>query len=163
MWRFSVVSINSSSVNDNVWQVWVKFVSFHAVKCNLTKLTAKSGAFSITGSSPDGQRISRVDEHTSSSMSNARRFVACSVGLHKQLPVCFWRSLLRHFHPLRPPFFFCSLSVTGACGSSMGTHGWVAGIASHGSGTLPRSWLATSGGPVDIPGTQPPLLQRCRC
>ena len=36
----------------------------------------------------------------------------------------------------------------------MAAHGWVAGIASHGSGSLSRDFQWK---PPDIPGTQPPL------
>ena len=50
--------------------------------------------------------------------------------------------------PQSPPCFFSLfVSVTGAWTSGMGAHGWIAGIASHGSGTRSRGWLASSGSP----------------
>jgi len=40
----------------------------------------------------------------------------------------------------------------------VGAHGWVAGIASHGSGTQLRGWLAgLQWKPPDISGIQPPF------
>ena len=56
------------------------------------------------------------------------------------------------FPPTTPhPLFFsfhCYHSVTGAQMSlCVGAHGWVAGIASHGSVLLSRGWLITVGAP----------------
>ena len=69
--------------------------------------------------------------------------------------------------PSIPPLFFflsffflsfhCYHSVTGAWMSPcMGAHGWVAGIASHGSLLLSRGWLITVEAPGH-PGTHLPL------
>ena len=60
-----------------------------------------------------------------------------------------------------PPFFFsfhCYHSVPGAWMSlCVGAHGWVAGIASHGSILLSKGWLIT----VEAPGhpRHPPSTQ----
>ena len=78
---------------------------------------------------------------------------------------CFSAVVLSYFSaslplPL-PPFFFsfhCYHSVTGARMSlCVGAHGWVAGIASHGSVLLSRGWLIT----VEAPGHpgHPPSTQ----
>ena len=81
-------------------------------------------------------------------------------------------AFLVFYLPSIPPFVFCFFflfififlsfrcyhSVTGAWMSlCVGAHGWVAGIASHGSVLLSRGWLITveaPGHPGDPPSTQ---------
>ena len=57
--------------------------------------------------------------------------------------------------------FHCYHSVTDAWMSlCVGAHGWVAGIASHGSVLLSRGWLVTSGGPWT---SRAPTFHSARC
>ena len=67
--------------------------------------------------------------------------------------------------PPPPPFFVviflshlhCLFSVMGAWKTCMGAHGWVAGIASYGSGTLSGGWL------VEFPVEAPGIIQAPNC
>ena len=132
----------------------ILIVFFNEVKCNLTELTTRSRSF--TGA-VSGLLDMRIHVHQDSSCSWSTGHCSSFVGVFRSVGVFPERgdSLEAVSPPCPSLSFYCFISVTGACFFSfrVWAHGWVAWICQPWEQSPSRSWL-----PMDVSGTQPPLL-----
>ena len=124
---------------------------YNAVECNLTKLTTKSGAARYSRWSAVFGLVTCLVQRWLD-MTDCKHGVLSSMAVSVSIGgVLYYPSLPLNISPLTYsvwpalPYFPLTYSVWRVSGQRVGAHGWVAGIASHESGTSPQGpWHPTS-------------------